>query len=152
MAEDFEPITSQEQFDARIKERIARAAKSAREAYDREHAEDLEKARAYDELQEQSKSELQRAMDRASDAEAKLERLESEARRRDIADEVSRETGVPAHLLRGATKEDMESSAREISEFAEARRPPVVASEGRRPKSDAPSTNADLFAQLIGGN
>lgn len=64
-APSFEPITSQEDFDRRIQERIARVKATPPADY-----EDLKKKAAeFDKLQEANKTELEKAQERAAKAE-----------------------------------------------------------------------------------
>ena len=101
----FEAITSQEQLDKVVGQRVARErAKFAN--YD-----DLKtKAEEFDKLQEASKSELQKANERASAAEKRAEQAEFASLRSDVA----RTKGVPASSLTGSTKEELEASADEL--------------------------------------
>lgn len=148
------PINTQEEFDAAVKDRLKRAEKSFEKRYSEQHAEEFEKAKAYDELQERQKSELQKAEDRAAAAEAEAEKLRGAAAARDWADEVSKETGVPAALIHGATKEEMQSNAEQLKSYAEGLVPaaPHVGSEGRRPSDPSATTNAERFAALVNDN
>ncbi|MFE2997994.1 hypothetical protein ACFXG4_23655 [Nocardia sp. NPDC059246] len=99
---EFAPITSQEVLDHIISERLGRE-KAKYSDY-----EDMKtKADAYDKDQAEKLSEIQRAEKRAADAEADLatERIER------LRLEVSAAKGVPAVLLTGSTKEEMEAAA-----------------------------------------
>ena len=69
--------------------------------------ENAEKARLYDEAQEQGKSELQKALDKAAQAEARAAALESKVLRAQVA----AAKGVDADLLSGSTQEELEASA-----------------------------------------
>lgn len=69
--------------------------------------ENAEKARLYDEAQEQGKSELQKAQEAAAKAEARAAAMEAEAMRAKVA----AATGVDADLLSGSTLEELEASA-----------------------------------------
>lgn len=69
--------------------------------------ENAEKARLYDEAQEQGKSELQKAQEAAAKAEARADALESKVLRAQVA----AAKGVDADLLSGSTQEELEASA-----------------------------------------
>ena len=69
--------------------------------------ENAEKARLYDEAQEQGKSELQKAQEAAAKAEARAAALESKVLRAQVA----AAKGVDADLLSGSTLEELEASA-----------------------------------------
>ena len=153
MAEGFVPIETEEEFQKRVdsivKGRLERQERSFQDKY----AEVFSKAKQFDEAAERDKTDLQKALERATEAESKAARLEEEAQKRTWADEVSQETGVPARLIRGASKEEMTTYAKELSDYAEGLKPapPVVASEGHRPSSAAQLSNAELFAQMLEG-
>lgn len=66
-----------------------------------------EKAKAYDELQEQSKSELQKALDAKDAAEKRAAAAEAAALRASMA----AKHGVPAEFLSGSTEEELEEAA-----------------------------------------
>ena len=88
-----------------------------------------EKARAFDELQEQSKTELQKATDRATKAEAELEGMRQRAELEAVRAKVSEETGVPANLIAGADEDEMRERAKAIADFAKpspAPKPPIT--------------------------
>lgn len=69
--------------------------------------ENAEKAKLYDEAQEQGKSELEKALDKAAQAEARAAALESQVLRAQVA----AAKGVDADLLSGTTQEELEASA-----------------------------------------
>ena len=69
-----------------------------------------EKARLYDEAQEQGKSELQKAQEAAAKAEARAAAMEAEAMRAKVA----AATGVDADLLSGSSEEELRASAERL--------------------------------------
>lgn len=73
-----------------------------------------EKADKWDELQEQGKSELERTKEELSAAQAKVEAYEKAEQTRAWAAEIAAETHVPASVLRGSTKEEMQEHAQAI--------------------------------------
>lgn len=76
--------------------------------------ENKEKADKFDEFQESQKSELERAQERAQQAEKQVEAYKHAEDLRNWANEVSSETHVPASVLRGDTREEMEAHAKQI--------------------------------------
>lgn len=75
------------------------------------------KAAKFDEAEEANKSELQKAIDKANGLQAELDGLKKAAAIRQVRDEVSQNTGVPASLLTGETKEECEAQATAIAEY-----------------------------------
>ena len=88
------------------------------------------KAAKFDEAQEASKSEMEKLLDRASKAEAELEEMRAMNARRDLLDKVSKETGVPAELLKGDTEEELAASAQQIAAYAKAKEPGIPEDKG----------------------
>lgn len=72
-----------------------------------------DKAKQFDALEEASKTELQKAADRAAAAEAKLAETEARA----LRTEVAAEKAIPANLLSGTTREELEASAAALLAF-----------------------------------
>lgn len=104
---------TQEELNAIIDKRYARMMEKFAD-YD-----DLKaKAAKLDELEEASKSELQKATERAEKLEAELNGMKREAEVRAIRDEVATEMNIPSNLLTGSTKEECEAQAKNILEFA----------------------------------
>lgn len=107
----FSPITSQEEFDRLIKERIERAKKSAvPDDYEAMKA----KAAKFDEIEEANKSELEKATSRAEAAEKELATLRHQAELDGWKAAASQATGVPASVLRGDTEEEIMAHAEVI--------------------------------------
>lgn len=100
---------TQEEVNAIVNKRLSKYAD-----YD-----DLqEKARLYDEHEESSKTELQKAQDKVRSLQDKYDALVKSNATRDIRANVSKETGVPADLLTGETEEDCKKQAAAILAFA----------------------------------
>lgn len=98
----FSPITSQEEFDRAVGQRVARErAKYA------DYADLKAKAAKLDELDQASKSEIQKAIERAEQAERELASEKAGSLRATVA----AEKGVPIALLTGSTREELEASA-----------------------------------------
>lgn len=84
--------------------------------------ENAEKARLYDEAQEQGKSELQKAQEAAAKAEARAAAMEAEAMRAKVA----AATGVDADLLSGSSEEELRASAERLLAWRARRSPRVL--------------------------
>lgn len=81
--------------------------------------ENAEKARLYDEAQEQGKSELQKAQEAAAKAEARAAAMEAEAMRAKVA----AATGVDADLLSGSSEDELRASAERLLAWRSAQVP-----------------------------
>ena len=83
--------------------------------------ENSEKAKSYDELQEASKTELQRAKEAAEKARAELDGLKARAKLDEARRRVAKSAGVPESLVFGATEDEMEANAKAVAEYAKPR-------------------------------
>lgn len=108
-----------------------------------------EKAKKFDELEEASKSELEKATERAAKLEAELKGLKKAAEVQAIKDKISQETGVPASLLSGETEESIKAQADAIKAFASGGQAyPQVKDGGEVVKTSKLDTR-QLFAQAM---
>jgi hypothetical protein len=117
---DFKPITSQEDLNRLIADRIKRA-----EAKFADYKDAKTKAQQYDAMVESQKTELQKIQERAEAAEKRAADLEAAEAQR-IADaeaakqieswkaDVAKKTGVPVDVLRGTTQEDIAAHAESL--------------------------------------
>ena len=96
--------------------------------------ENAEKARLYDEAQEQGKSELQKAQEAAAKAEARAAAMEAEAMRAKVA----AAKGVDADLLSGSSEEELRASAERLLAWRAAQVP-----------KGAPATDAGVRGEEI---
>ena len=96
--------------------------------------ENAEKARLYDEAQEQGKSELQKAQEAAAKAEARAAAMEAEALRAKVA----AATGVDADLLSGTSEDELRASAERL-----------LAWRGAQVPKGAPATDAGVRGDEI---
>ena len=104
---------SQEEVNAIVGDRLKRE----REKY-ADYESLREKAAKLDEIEEASKSELQKATERAQQLEAELTGLRKADELRKIRESVANETGVPANLLSGEDEETLKSQAMAIKAYA----------------------------------
>ena len=105
---EFTPITSQEQLDKIMGSRI--------DGVKRKYAnfDSLkDKAAKFDALEEASKTEQQKAVERISQLESELASERNGRLRADVA----AEKGVPANVLTGNTREEMEAAADSLNEW-----------------------------------
>ena len=84
-----------------------------------------EKAAKFDKIEEESKSELQKATERADSLQKEIDKLKKANSIREIRTNVSAETGVPESLLTGETEEDCQAQAKAILSFAKPGYPSV---------------------------
>ena len=117
----FIPIATQEEFDKKLAPRVNR-----------------EKAKTATERQ------------RADNAEKELADLKMANQLRDWKDEVSDATGVPAKLLRGSTKEEIEAHAAEIAAIITPPSAPVVESDGKQPSKRKEDPYSEMANSLFG--
>ena len=111
--QNVEKTFTQAEVDAIINGRFGRMMEKYKD-YD-----DLKaKAEKFDQIEEESKSELQKATERADSLQAELDKMKTAEKVRAFREEVSKETGVPAHLLHGASKEECEAQAKDILAYA----------------------------------
>lgn len=104
-----------------------------------------EKAQKFDEIEEQSKSELQKATERADALQRELDGMKKADSVRRIREEVSTELGVPVNLLTGGTKEECEAQAKGILSFAKPNAYPAV-KDGGEVRSTSSGKTRDQFA------
>lgn len=104
---------TQAELDAIVSDRLKRE-RTKYEGFE----EFKEKAAKLDELEEASKTELQKATERAKALEAELDTMKKAEELRTLRDKVASETGVPVSLLSAETEEACRSQAEQILAFA----------------------------------
>ena len=110
-----------------------------------------EKAAKFDEMQEASKTELQKATEKAEKLEAELKSLKKAKEVDSIRNQVAQKVGVPATLLHGTTEEDCTEEAKAILAFAQSNGYPEVKDAGET-KISSKHTTADQFADWMKKN
>ncbi|MFM8155501.1 MAG: hypothetical protein ACKOAF_05430 [Actinomycetes bacterium] len=104
-----------------------------------------DKAKRLDEIEEQSKSDLQKAIERAEKAEAQSAEAELKA----IRAEVAASKGVPADMLRGETLEALTESADRLLEFrGTSATPPAPSSEGQGKRGEPIGGKSDQITSI----
>lgn len=144
VTETQERTFTQSELDEIVK---ARVAKERAKYTDFETLQ--EKASKFDEMQEASKSELQKATERAEALQKQLDDLTKSNEVREIRDKVATLTGVPTSLLSAETEEECTIQAEAILAFAQkpAANYPSVKDGGE--VANIPSTNKSN-GQLFG--
>lgn len=109
------------------------------------------KADKFDEAEEASKSELQKATERANALETELNGLKKAEELRQTREKIATETGVPANLLTGSTEDECKAQAEAIKAFATPGYPKVK-DGGEVSKASDGSTRqqfADFMSQIL---
>lgn len=104
------------------------------------------KAEKYDEAQEASKTELQKAEERANDLQAKYDAMIKAENVRKIREQISQETGVPASLLNADTEDACKEQAKAILAFKGVTTYPSVKDKGEATKLPSNAKTRDQFA------
>lgn len=134
-----ERIFSQADVDKIVMERLQRE----RQKYgDYDSLKD--KASKYDQLEEASKTELQKATEKAAKLQKELDSLKQAETIRQVRSKVSKETGVPETLLTAGTEEECRAQAEAIKAFADPGYPKVKDGGENHPLSK--QTTAEQFA------
>ena len=137
---------TQDELNTIVAERLERERKKF-EGFDDFKA----KAARLDELEAASKTELQKATEKAEKLEKELSTLKNAEKVRGVRSEVAKETGVPAELLTGETKEACQEQAKAILAFAKPGGYPSLKDGGEVQHVGKPTTGqqfADWMQQM----
>ena len=104
-----------------------------------------EKAGKYDEYEEKSKTEIQKATEKAEKLQHEIDEMKQAANIRELRAKVSKETGVPENLLSGTTEEDCKAQAEAIKAFAKPAYPSVR--DAGEPGGTPGTSTAQQFAE-----
>ena len=107
-----------------------------------------EKAAKFDEQVEASKSDLQKATERADSLQAELDAMKKAEELRTLRDEVASSKGVPANLLTGSTREECEAQADLLLNWAKPNSYPKVP-DGGEPVGNAKKSTREQFADWL---
>ena len=133
---------SQAEVDAMIGERLSRErAKYA------DYEQIKAKADQFTAQEEASKTELQKALDKAGKLQAELEALKKSNVARDARDKVSAETGVPANLLTGETEEACKAQADAILKWRGDKPKYPATNDGGEAGTPSGGATRDQFAE-----
>lgn len=148
VTEGAEKTFTQTELDQIISDRLKRE----REKYG-DYESLKEKAQKLDQIEEDAKSELQKATERAEKLQAELSAMKHTEKVRAIRDKVAQETGVPATLLTGETEEACTEQAAGILSFKTANPTgyPTVR-DGGETNQIAGGSNGEKFADWFANN
>lgn len=109
------------------------------------------KADKFDEAEEKNKTELEKATERANNLEVELTALKKADEVRTMRENVANETGIPVHLLTGATEDECKAQAEAIKAFAQPGGYPKVKDGGEIPKPNGSTKQqfADFMGQIL---
>ena len=107
-----------------------------------------EKAKRFDEIEEKSKTELEKATAKAAELQAKVDSMEKADALRQIRMGVAKETGVPVELLSGDTEDECKEQAERILTFAQPPAYPNVRDAGE-PKGAPKGSTRQQFADWL---
>ena len=124
--------------------------KREREKYP-DYEELKEKAARLDQIEEASKSEIQKMTEKASKLEEELNQMKKAESIREMRAKVSQATGIPANLLTAETEEECQAQADAIKAFAKPSGYPAVRDAGEVP-STSKGTTAQQFAEWFNNN
>ena len=144
-AEETKTFT-QSEVDEIVKKRLARAKSDVPADY-----EELKtKAQKFDELEEANKTELQKANEELEKLKTDIANRDAKAKADALKAQISKEIGVPAELIAGASEEEMRTWAQSVADFAKKDTAPVLNNAGKfaGAKTD-PSDPARLVARQI---
>ena len=105
------------------------------------------KAEKFDEAEEASKSELQKATERAQNLENELNGLKKAEEIRQTREKIATEPGIPSNLLTGSTEDECKAQAEAIKAYATPGYPKVK-DGGEVPKTSSGNAKAD-FAEYM---
>lgn len=132
---------TQEEVDAIINGRFGRMMEKYKD-YDALKA----KADKFDEIEEASKTELQKATERVEALQTELDSLKKANTVRAMREKVSKDTGVPVNLLTADSEDACKEQAKQILEFSRPSGYPQVKDGGEVRTSGKKSTR-DSFAE-----
>lgn len=144
--ENAEKTFTQSELNAIISDRLKRES----EKY-ADYETLKEKASRFDEIEEASKTELQKANERAAKLETELSQLRKNEQIRTIREKVATEHGIPASLLSGDSEETCTEQAKALLEFKSAATYPTV-KDGGEIQNNLKRSTRDEFADWANEN
>ena len=138
---------TQDELNAILNDRLGREkAKYA------DYADLKAKAEKFDKLEEASKSELQKATEKATALQSELDAMKKQSELRDIREKVAKETGVTANLLTGDSEEACKEQAKAILEFAGAKKGYPAVKDGGEAGGNINNSTRQQFADWFNQN
>lgn len=105
-----------------------------------------QKAAKFDKIEEESKSELQKATERATELQNELDAMKNAEKIRVMREKVAHDTGVPVSLLTADSEDACEEQAKKILEFSKPTGYPNVR-DGGEARTSAKRDPRDSFAE-----
>lgn len=105
-----------------------------------------QKAAKFDKIEEESKSELQKATERATELQNELDAMKNAEKIRVMREKVAQDTGVPVSLLTADSEDACEEQAKKILEFSKPTGYPNVR-DGGEARTSAKRDPRDSFAE-----
>lgn len=135
---------TQEELNSIVQKRVNEVSKKY------ENYEELkEKAQKFDAIEEESKSELDKQKERADALQKELDGMKKADSIRAMRAEVSKEKGVPEHLLTADTKEACEAQAKDILDFKKSGTYPNVKDKGEVTPPSGKKSTREQFAEWV---
>lgn len=110
------------------------------------------KADKFDEAEEASKTELQKATERANNLESELNAFKEAEKLRTLRETVAKDTGIPANLITGTTEDECKAQAEAIKAYATPNGYPRVKDKGEvtnTPNASARAQFAEVMGQIL---
>lgn len=132
---------TQAELDAVVRDRLKREREKYAdfEAY-------KEKASKYDEIEQASKSELEKANEKVNKLQAELDGIKKAAELKELRTKIATENNVPIELLTGTTEEECTAQAAKIKEMLAASGIPTAVKDGGEPRYPGKVSTATQFA------
>lgn len=143
VAQEQEKTFTQAELDAIVGDRLKRE-RAKYEGFDAYKA----KAEKLDAIEEQSKTELEKATEKANALQAELDQLKRADEIRSVREKIAAETGVPASLLTAETEEDCTAQAQALMAWAKPSYPAVK--DGGEVTGTSKRTTRQQFADWFG--
>ena len=141
-----EPVTTQEQLDKIVKDRLEREREKVRSEFS--DYEDLKaKAAKLDELEKSGSEELKKALAEVDNLKGELQTRDENDKLQKLRKQVAQDTGVPEDLIQGADEDSMKSFAEAVAAFAKKPSAPIIPESGT--STQAGETSAQKFGQFI---
>lgn len=131
---------TQDELNAIVSDRVKRE----REKH-ADYASLKEKADRLDQLEEASKSEIQKMTEKADRLQQELDQIKQAEVIREMRSKVSKETGIPENLLTGSTEEECKEQAEAIKAFAKPTYPTIR--DGGEVAGTSGASTAQQFAE-----
>ena len=147
---EFEPIETQEAFDAAIKERIERAKKEEAKKYS-DYDDMKKRLKEFEDKDSASQTDIEKLTAIVNDYKGKFDAQEKAAAAEKARARVAEATGVPASLIVGEDEGAMTEFAKAVAKFAKKPAAPVLERAGDSAPAGKPNSTAmrDFVKNLI---